>query len=138
MLKLKDLKFKYKILIFPALFATMLVLTFLLTLYFNRKNEMLLNQTENVYLPSIEISSNMATKLTEIQRSLQDAVSSVDLAKVEKADTLAKNMGKLCKELIAKSAGKNAIADSIVTLYNAYYTLAREVTVGMIGNSIST
>jgi methyl-accepting chemotaxis protein len=47
-------------------------------------------------------------------------------------------MGKLCKELIAKSKGKNALADSIVTLYNGYYTLAREVTVGMIGNNIST
>ena len=62
---LKDLKFKYKILIFPVLSAVILVVTFILTSYFNNKNEKMLEQTKNIYLPSIEISIEIKSKLAE-------------------------------------------------------------------------
>jgi len=133
---LKDLKFRYKILSFPALFGLILITSFLILGYFNLKNEKLLEQTENRYLPSIEISIEIKSKLTELQRSFQDAVSAADESKLVIADTLAKDINNLCKQLISKSQEDKSI-DSISVLFNSYYTDARAITHEMIGGTIS-
>jgi methyl-accepting chemotaxis protein len=128
---LKNLKFKYKILIYPVFFAVASLLTFSLTRYYNNKNEKLLLQTENRYVPSIEISIHIGTKLTDIQRFFQDAVMSADEYKITEADTLAKDINELCNELITRSEG-NKFVDSLIVRFNEYYTTARLVTYNML------
>jgi methyl-accepting chemotaxis protein len=128
---LDNIKFKYKILVFPVLFVIIFLITFLLTTYFQRQNQLLLDQTEKVYLPSIEISIKLKDKLTATQRSLQDAVAAADEFKLEETDTIAQDLVRLCSSLIDK-AGKSDHIDSISNLYNVYYKNARSVTKGMI------
>jgi len=128
---LKNIRFKYKILIFPTFFAIVSFTTFALMSYFNGKNEELLKQTENRYVPSIEISIEIGTKLTGIQRLLQDAVMSADAYKITEADTLAKEVNELCNNLIARSEG-NTFVDSLIIQFNDYYSLAKPITNNMI------
>lgn len=129
---LKNLKFRYKILTFPVLFGLISISTFFILGSFNSKNEKLLKQTENRYMPSIELSSEINAKLTEIQRTLQDAVSAADESKLEEADTLAKKINELSKDLISKSEQDKSV-DSISMMFNTYYTEARTITLEMIG-----
>ena len=133
---LDDIKFKYKILVFPVLFAIISISTYLLSANFNNKNELLLKQTENVYLPSIEISIKLKNKLTATQRFLQDAVASADEFKLEETDTIAKELIELCA-LLSEKTGKNVFIDSISNLYSQYYQNARSVSEGMIGGDFS-
>ena len=134
--KMKNIKFIYKIMIFPVLFALIFIITFVLLAYFNNQNKSLLNQTENVYLPSIEISIELSDELKAVQRSLQDAVSAADEFKLDEADTIASHLTGLCA-LLSEKTGSNASADSIVALFDIYFENAREVTVGMIAGDFS-
>lgn len=133
---LDNLKFRYKILIFPVLFAIISIVTYLVSLNFQKKNELLLSQTEEVYLPSIEISIKLKYKLTATQRSLQDAVAAGDDIKLEETDSIAKDLISLCN-LLNEKAGKNSTTDSILNLYNEYYKNARAVSAGMIAGDFS-
>ena len=128
---LKDLKFKYKILIFPSLFGLILISNYFIIGYFNSQNRRLLEQTENIYQPSIEISIEIEAKLKELQRSFQDAVASADEMKLVETDTLAKTITILCKDLGLKT--RNKTVDSILTQFTVYYSEARSVTQEMIG-----
>jgi len=133
---LKDLKFRYKILSFPMLFSIILVVTYTFSWYFNNKNFIMLEQTRNVYLPSIEISIQIGSKLKEVQRNLQDAVAAADESKLNTTDTLSATISNLCI-LIKSKVGSNATIDSISTLFTSYYNNARKVTQAMISNSLS-
>jgi len=131
---LKDLKFRHKIIIFPALFVVISVSTYFIIANFNNNNEILLQQNETIYMPSIEMSIEINAKLSEIQRSLQDAVSSADEFKLENADTLAKEINLLCKKLLEISENTKSI-DSISVLFNEYYTEAHGITLAMMQDS---
>lgn len=133
---MKNIKFLYKVMIFPFLFALIFVTSFLLTAKFNKQNVILLNQTENIYLPGIEISIELENKLKTVQRSLQDAVSAADEYKLEEADTIAIQLSDLCL-LLKKKTNSNVSIDSINSIFSDYYVIAREVSVGMISGDFS-
>jgi len=133
---LDNLKFKYKILVFPVLFAIISLITFLLTVYFQKQNQLLLDQTEKVYLPSIEISIKFKDKLTATQHSLQDTLAAADESHLGETDTIARDLINLCSSLTDK-VGKSNHIDSILDLYNVYYQNARSVTEGIISGDFS-
>jgi len=133
---LGNLKFRYKILIFPILFAIISIVTYLVSANFQRKNELLLEQTENIYMPSIEISIKLKNKFTATKRSLMDAVAAGDEVKLEETDTIVRDLSKLC-DLLDKTIGKSTHTDSIRDLYNKYYLNAKEVSSGMIAGDFS-
>ncbi|MEN8120734.1 MAG: HAMP domain-containing methyl-accepting chemotaxis protein [Bacteroidota bacterium] len=133
---LDNLKFKFKILIFPVLFAVIFIVTYFLSANFNNKNKLLLSQTENVYLPSIEISIKLHNKLTATKRSLQDVVASFDESMLEETDTIAKDLIDLCT-LLSEKTGESSFTDSISDLYKQYYKNARSVTEGMLAEDFS-
>lgn len=133
---LNNLKFKYKILVFPILMAIISVTTFVLSDYLNKNNKILLDQTEELYVPVIEISIKLNNKLKVIQRSLQDAVVSGDEDKLEEADNLVKELTELHNLLKDKSIN-NSLGDSIYTLFEVYYKNARGVSKDMIAGDFS-
>lgn len=133
---LDNLKFRYKILIFPVLFAIILIVTYFVSYNFQQKNEILLKQTEDIYLPSIEISIKLKNKFTATRRSLMDAVAAADEIKMEEADTIARDLGNLCK-LLNETIGQSTHTDSILDLFNKYYSNAKAVTLGMIAGDFS-
>lgn len=114
---LKNLKFKYKILVFPVLFCVISLTTSIIVGFINQRNGRLMEQTEKQFMPSIEISSKIATKLAQTQRMLQDAVASADESKLENADTLASQIKEMCLSL--KSISDNTdLADSIAKQFD--------------------
>ncbi len=133
---LKDLKFKYKILVFPVFFAIILLVSYILTAYYTNKNEVLIQQTQNKYIPGIEISVEINSNLTSVQRALQDAVAAADESKIKIADSIANEIKSRCKEL-TKRAGKDELVDSIFTQFSIYYSRAKHVTKDMLGGSMS-
>ena len=133
---MKNLKFIYKIMIFPVLFAMIFITVLLFFSYFSGINIRLLNQSENIHVPSIEISIKLSNHLVGVQRTLQDAVAAADEFKLEEADTIAKHLNDLCQQLIEKT-DSSSNADSIATLFKMYFATAREVSVGMIAGDFS-
>jgi methyl-accepting chemotaxis protein len=133
---LKDIKFKYKILAFPIIFIVIFLISFFISEFYNKKNTSLLNKTEHVYLPNIEISIKLNNELSNVQRLFQDAVASADESKLDDADTLAKKFNNLCFLLVEKT-GKTSATDSISTAFRNYFDNAKSVSKGMIANDIS-
>jgi len=128
---MNNLRFFYKLMLFPILFGIFFIITYVLTAYFNTQNKNLLNQTENVFLLNVETSILLNQKLSMVQRTLQDAVAAADQNKLTDADTTANQLNNLCLEL-NKKVGTNAKVDSIIAQFKLYYSNAREVSSGMI------
>jgi len=128
---MNNLRFFYKLMLFPILFGFFFIITYVLTAYFNTQNKNLLNQTENVFLLNVETSILLNQKLSMVQRTLQDAVAAADQNKLTDADTTANQLNNLCLEL-NKKVGTNAKVDSIIAQFKLYYSNAREVSSGMI------
>lgn len=134
---MKNIKFIYKVMIFPILFAFLVMLLFLQTSYFNGKNKELLNQAESVYLPTMEVSIKVGSKLKAVQRTLQDAVAANDETALLMADTLAFQLNELCDRLI-KTTNDIDTVKHIKTLFNSYFKIARSVSLGMMSEDISS
>lgn len=128
---MNNLRFFYKLMLFPILFGIFFIITYVLTAYFNTQNKNLLDQTENVFLLNVETSILLNQKLSMVQRTLQDAVAAADQNKLTDADTTANQLNNLCLEL-NKKVGTNAKVDSIIAQFKLYYSNAREVSSGMI------
>ena len=133
---MKNIKILYKLLIFPALFIVVFIIVILFSFHFNNKNQYLLNQTEQVFMPSIKLSVQLTNELKNFQRLLQDAVSSADKSLVEKADTSANRLTDLIKQIGELSTDKT-VSDSINLLFQNYYKTAIDVSNGMIAGDIS-
>ncbi len=133
---LNNLKFQYKILIFPILFVITFIIVASISSQLNKNSKKMLKQTEEVYLPSIEVSIKLKSKLQSIQRTLQDAVASADELKLEEADTISKAIHYLCLS-INKNNQRKTLTDSISDLFTKYYNNARIVSAEMIEGSFS-
>ena len=121
-----------KILIFPVVLLLTFIAAYITLNYFNSQNKLLLNQTKNIYLPSVELSLKANRNLTEIQHSLQNAVATGNKNHIENTDTIAKSLYNLCVLLEAKIKSKN-----FSDLVNKYYINARAVSAEMIDGDIS-
>ncbi len=133
---LKNLKFQYKIVIFPVFFIMFLIGLYFVSSFYDNKNEKLISQTQNIFLPSIENSIKLNNKLSTIQKSLQDAVASAEEYKLSETDTIAQNFTNLCLSLIEKTDAK-FVKDSILDLFNSYYSNAKTVSKEMIAGDFS-
>ena len=133
---LKNLKFQYKILIFPVIFILILITSYYISAFYDSKNKTLISETKNIYLPSIEKSIKLNYTLSSIQKSMQDAVASAEEYKLEETDTIAQDFTNLCLSLIEKTDGR-FVQDSILDLFNNYYSNAKTISKGMIAGDFS-
>ena len=134
----KNLKFKYKVILLPSL-AT---LAFLLILATNQtlgvKNQDLLTRIRLGYAPALEMSRDLEEVLAAIQRVMQDAVASKDMATVEEADTLRTSFMEKLKTGKTNPVLKSEELDRLKTAFEEYYLLTRSVTIEMINGKGQT
>ena len=129
---LKNLKFKYKVLLLPSL-AT---IAFLMILATNQtlgvKNQDLLTRIRLGYAPALEISRDLEETLAAIQRAMQDAVASKDTSLIEEADNLRTTFLERLKTGKTNPVLKSEELEQLNTAFNEYYSLTRSVTLDMI------
>lgn len=125
---LARLTFREKILLLPAVTAAALLITSLIMLVSGVWGDRTLKRIEHADYPAVQTARAMLNSLGELQRALQDAVSSADAEKLVQADSLRDQI--LAQIAIAK-ANPNAEPDELGELSNSisqYYLFARGVT----------
>ncbi len=130
---LQNVKFKYKLLLLPALSCVVFVLVLAVVQYFNGRNASNLIRIQQGLYPAVETSRNMEATLAEIQRTLQNAVASQEIAQISTADSIADVFhGQLsaARENPVNSRDDLSRLDSD---FRKYYSLAKDVSTRMIG-----
>lgn len=129
---LRNLKFRYKLLVLPALAGLGFVLVMLVAITLGRKSENLLSVVDRGYYPAVELGRDLDQTLTAVQRSLQDAVGAANAADLEKTDKLRDRF----LSRLDQSRGNPVLPDSEIKLLRAafaeYYGEARATTLRMI------
>ena len=132
----KNLKFRNKIILLPAVATLAFLLILVITQQFNRENDTLLTLIETGYAPASEVTSKLEADLANIQRSLQYAASAED------EDEL-KNVESIRESFLAKlEQGKKNVTlagkdlDFIEQEFVSYFPLALQTTRKMIGGSM--
>ena len=131
MYKIRDWKIAYKIAAMPALAAIGLLTVVWLTPRAVTGNQELMSQIETGFFPAVEMTRDLTERLDGIQRGLQDALASEDPELLVEPDALK-------DEFVARlqAAENNETLDparlaDLETRFQAYYTLARETTLGL-------
>ncbi len=135
---LKDLRVKYKVLFFPALFTLVILVVILVFVRGNSKSQNLLSTINQGYLPYLETANQLKFELANLQRGMQDAVSAADEAKLEETTEVYNLIKNYLKNISENEIGKNN--QDIVEVSNnieAYYKLATRVSTSMIGGEFS-
>lgn len=129
---LNNLKFAYKIGMLPAVATSGFVLILLVSIGLGQQSANRLGAIEDGYAPSLELSRDLQTLITEVQRLMQDAVASFDEVLLEDADAMR-------DEFLARvegARGNPVLDDADLTAlsdeFGAYYTEARGTTARMI------
>lgn len=84
----KNWKFKYKVLLIPALASVVFLIIVIISLSYNKQNEHYLDLIGNGYVPALELNRDLEETLEDIQRSLQAGVASQEREKLADTDTL--------------------------------------------------
>lgn len=128
----KDLKLKHKIALLPISALGAFLIIFAVTQYLSTKNELLLNQIEQGYAPALELSRNQVELMTNIQRTLQDAVAADDESALANGDQLRdkflENLAHSTNNIELKNSGLAATPQ----LFQDYYNVARDVSLRLI------
>jgi signal transduction histidine kinase len=128
---------KPKLLIFPGVLFFTFIIAYSILAYFSKKNELLLEQTKNIYFPSVELSIKLDNRLSELQRTLQNLVATGDEHLVEEADSIAASFIHICSLLENKSTVPS-FANKIDSLFNDYYHNAKATSISMISSDFSS
>jgi methyl-accepting chemotaxis protein len=130
---LNRLKFTHKIILMPLLAAAAFLLILILTQIGRNAEEDVMTQIQTSYFPALELSRDLETILTEIQRDLQDAVAAAEMETLRHVDE------ERAKFLARVQEGRSqipigaAVFEEIEKGFDQYYRLARETTARMIG-----
>ncbi len=131
----KKLSFRYKMLITPALAVIGFCIVLLVLLTLGNKSVSKLQEVQNGYYPSVEMSQDLYDNLGAIQRGLQDAVAAKNLDALSETDAL---RDKFMQRL---GDGKNNPLlerrefDQLQSDMSDYYATARRTTERMITNT---
>ena len=134
----KHMKFSSKMMTIPLLAIVALAVLFVVSQYFNERNKGLLKEIETGFVPALEWAYNLNARLTEIQRTMQDAVGTEDEEELvgveEQAQEFREHLlnGKKISVLdIEKIVAWEA-------MFNAYYSKALEISLYLIDGGTLT
>jgi methyl-accepting chemotaxis protein len=129
------MKFSHKILLMPVLSAAAFLLIIGITFLFSGKNQRVLDNLENGYVPALELGRDLLETEAAIQRGLQDAVSAQDAEQLAEID---KHHATFLRR-IAETAGNPVLPPAELTElqreFEAYYTLSRQTSLEMINKT---
>ncbi len=133
---LKNLRFKFKIILMPAMATCAFLLILLATKFFGASNEQLLTRIETGYAPALEMSHDLEAILISMQRSMLDAVSIADEEALAKTDDFHDAFINRLEEGRNNSILATGDLDSLKVALQAYYSLARKTAPRMISGEI--
>ncbi|HEY0971962.1 MAG TPA: methyl-accepting chemotaxis protein [Gemmatimonadales bacterium] len=127
-----QLKFKHKIMLLPTLAGVGAAVVLVVTMVLGQRSANELRRIETGHYPSIELSRTLESSLASLQRSLQDAVSASDSARLAESDSIAADMRGAIDEGRKGSSDAGAALERLRTEFDAYYTLASGTSRAMI------
>lgn len=127
-----NIKFKYKIMALPFLAVIALLLSLFVTQFFGNRNSTLLTQLEAEFASALELGYNLEKTLTEIQRSMQDAVAAADQDEFEATNALVNEFLQLLEEGYKNSFFSAENLKLLKSEFQQYYELARNVSQSLI------
>ena len=135
---LNNLKLRYKLLLFPALFVLAILVVSLTFFRGSSRSKDLLEVINHGYVPYQERAILMKAELNDLQRSLQDAVSAADESMLENStaifDSISSSLQSLKNNLVGQD---NEDVLSMSQQISSYYQLAHRVTSEMIAGNFS-
>ncbi len=129
---MRNLKFKYKILILPLIAGVLVLMILGLTKKGHKNNAELSSRVENGYFPALDMSRDLETYLEKIQRGLQDVTTASDMENLKETDQF---RDAFMARIKAEKSNITLRPDDLNTLeveFNAYYHLAREMSIALI------
>ncbi len=132
---MRQLNFRQKILLLPAIITFALLLLLGVTYSFGKRNERLLLEFEIGMAPALELSRDLQELLVELQRTLQDSVAMEDRDQLATADELSHRILTQISEGRKNPTIEGTSLDALNTAINDYYVLARATTEEMIQKS---
>jgi len=135
---LENIKFRSKIILLPVLFAIAFMVVLFMVKLFNTKNETLLKQIEHGYSPYVELCYDLETRITEIQRGMQDAVAATEIEKLSATNTLSTEFAGLVENAKTNilAIDKSSI-DLLKTSFQEYYNHANFTCQNMINSMLN-
>lgn len=127
---------KHNLLIFPIILLLTFIVAYLTLDYFNKNNELLVEQTRSKILPGIEISTNINHELDKLQHNLQDATASADQSKLIESYFIVQRIDSLISLLEEKQSLKTKPLKLTEQLHD-YYETARIVSIEMMEGDFS-
>jgi methyl-accepting chemotaxis protein len=94
-------------------------------------NEQLLRRIEVGYYPAVSGSRELLTILTELQRTMQDAVAAADPERLQEADDLEARFHAAVERLAENPVIERGDAEALDSAMAGYYALARRGVLGM-------
>jgi len=131
----RQLNFRQKILLLPAIITFALLLLLGVTYFFGKRNERLLLEFEIGMVPALELSRDLQEMLAEMQRSLQDSVAMEDRDQLTAADELIHRILARISEGRKNPTIDRTSLDALGTAIDDYYAIARATTEQMIRKS---
>lgn len=129
---LNNLRFRYKVILLPALAAGAFLLILLVSILWGNDNEQRLKLIETSYYPSLEMSRDLEETLSSIRREIQYASAAGDMRALTGADALRDGfLHRLEKGWNDSAIGFDQMQQIRLGLQD-YYTVARGVTQRMI------
>jgi methyl-accepting chemotaxis protein len=138
MLKLRDLRFRHKLLALPLVAAVGYLATLLVVVHRGRSDEQLIAHARSTDYPALELSNNLTLTLTTLQSELQAAIPAGDSSAVDETTRLQKRF------LAALAAGQtNGLISArrrhdLGAAFDRYYAQATSACRRMIAGDTNT
>src|SRR6266536_530599 len=130
----RDRSLRYKVGLLPALASGGFVIVLLLTVVLGHRSQERLRLVESGYYPALEMSRDLETSLSAMQRGLQDAAASRSAKDLEHTDALRDGfLQRLAREKANPVLDAREVAALEAGLRD-YYALARQTTRRLIDN----
>ncbi len=123
---LKHVKVKHKIMIMLLLALSALLLLFFVSQVFTGRNNELLTHIETSFVPALELSHALEKTLTDIQRSMQDAVAAADEDELAIAETFYTEFLQLFENGRTNPFFEAGHLDALKAEFQEYFALARQ------------
>lgn len=130
--RIKNLKFGVKISLLPSFAAICFVSVVALAMIMGQRSRSELGLTEDGYTPGHDMYRNLDTVLTDIQRTMQDAVIESDVVALDVTDSLQVDFIQIVNGQADNPVIAEAELDGLTRNFTEYYTLARSITARMI------
>jgi len=125
---LHNMKFAWKIGLLPAAAGVGFLLTLLLAIGLGQRSASRLTRIEVGYAPSLQTSWEFERLLTELQRTMQDAVAAADPEMLQQADDTRQAFLALVDSARANPVLLASDLDDLQSRFDAYYDVANRTT----------